>query len=489
MGSSRAVHQRGRAGNRRSMNDDALRTYAEAFCISHEGKWELLCEIGSGNSASVYRLRTDVQTAALKIYRPRFLQGGNARIEKRRLDDQMSLRGHGHPNLIDFFDTGEIEDTRFLLMEYFPWQSLDRRLGTIKREEIAGIISKIASAAEYLEGKNFVHRDIKPENILISDDCQEVKLLDLGVMRPISTDDSDGTDQGYALPFVATARYSSPAYLFRDGTPTEDMWRALTFYQLGAVLHDLLMKRPLFDDEVRTRNRYRVAAAVLHTTPEVRAPDAPPWLVALARNCLVKDDVLRLNRISWNSFRSKERINIDELRRKLGLGKVDNEIGPDREIRVSFQERVKLRLDNGRDFLIRTGRHVLRKEKFPPNRMRKDSDTKSNSRLIEFCFYPGNVTEPAVSLCLVLRLSASEDSANRADLFLTSFLVRHGSSIPVEYDDELLWTTTFEDLKPEEDQLISLLTEKFVYLYAVAYDRLHIFEEGDDSTLQIREEI
>lgn len=53
------------------------------------------------------------------------------------------------------------------------------------------------------------------------------------------------------------------------------MWRALTFYQLGAVLHDMLMKRPLFDDEVRTKNRYRVAAAVLHTTPEVWAPDAP----------------------------------------------------------------------------------------------------------------------------------------------------------------------------------------------------------------------
>lgn len=183
------------------MKDNTLRSYAEAFCRSHEDKWELLREIGSGNSASVYELKTDVQTVALKIYRPRFFQGGNARIEKRRLDDQMSLQNHGHPSLINFFETGEIDDTRFLLMEYLPWQSLDRRLDTIKREEIAGIISKIASAAEYLDERNFVHRDIKPENILISDDRQEVKLLDLGVMRPISTDDSDGTDQGYALPF------------------------------------------------------------------------------------------------------------------------------------------------------------------------------------------------------------------------------------------------------------------------------------------------
>ena len=401
----------------------------------------------------------------------------------------MSLRGHGHPNLIDFFDTGEVEDTCFLLMEYFPWQSLDRRIDTIKREEIAGIISKIASAAEYLEGKNFVHRDIKSENILISDDRQEVKLLDLGVMRPISTHDSDGTDQGYELPFVATAQYSSPAYLFRDGPPTEDMWRALTFYQLGAVLHDLLMKRPLFDDEVRTRNKYRVAAAVLLTTPEVRAPDALSWLVALARNCLVKDDALRLNRISWNSFRPKERKNIDELRRKLGLGKADGEIGPDREIHASLQEKARVRLDNGRDFLIQTGRHVLRKEQFPPDSMRKDSDAKPNSRSIEFSFHPDNATESTVRVCLVLRLSVSEDSFNRADLSFAAFLTKHGSTIPLEYDDEHLWTTTSEDLKSEEDQLIILLTEKFIYFYGVAYDRLHVFEKGGCSTLQIREEI
>lgn len=470
------------------MKDDALRRYAEAFCSSHEGKRELLSEIGSGNSASVYKLRIGVRTAALKIYHPRFLQGGNARIEKRRLDDQMSLRGHGHPNLIDFFDTGEIEDTRFLLMEYFPWQSLDRRLGTIKREEIAGIISKIASAAEYLESKNFVHRDIKPENILISDDRQEVKLLDLGVMRPISTDDSDGTDQGYALPFVATARYSSPAYLFRNGPPPEDMWRALTFYQLGAVLHDLLMKRTLFDDEVRTRNRYRVAAAVLLTTPEVRAPDAPPWLVALARNCLVKEDNLRLSRVTWSSFQAEERSNIDEQRRRLGLVQTEGEIGPDREADTFLQEKTRVRLDRGQDFLIQIGRHVLLKESFPPASMNKDLETESNSRLVEFNFSPRDAEDPTTSFRLVLRLSVPEDSYDRVDLFLAAFLVKQGSSVPVEYDDGHLWRTAFDELELEEDQLIPLLAEKFISFYAVAHDNLHVFEAGENSTLHIKEE-
>ena len=226
------------------MKDNALCSYAKAFCDDSQDGWELIDEIGSGNSASVYKLMSDDRVAALKIYDPRFFEGDKAVVEKRRVLDQMSLKGHEHPNLIDFFRAGEIGSTYFLLMEYLPWKSLDQRLETIERTEIAGIISKIAAAAEYLEERNFVHRDIKPENILISDDDRKIKLLDLGVMRPISTESSGGTDHGYALPFVATAQYSSPAYLFRDGEPTEDMWKALTFYQLGAVLHDLLMQYP-----------------------------------------------------------------------------------------------------------------------------------------------------------------------------------------------------------------------------------------------------
>ena len=274
---------------------DVLRPYAEAFCGASECDWVLIDEIGRGNSSSVYQIEANGGVAALKIYHPRFFEGGSASVEKRRVLDQMSLKGHGHSNLIDFFDAGEINGTYFLLMEFFPWRSLEQRLAKIDRSKIPAIVSKIAGAAEFLEQMNFVHRDIKPANILISDDSNDVKLLDLGVIRPISTEDnSEGTDQGYAFPFVATAQYSSPAYLFRYGTPSEEMWKALSFYQLGAVLHDLLMQRPLFDREVRTGNRYRVAAAVLHTSPEVQAYDVSPRLIALARNCLLKDDRLRV---------------------------------------------------------------------------------------------------------------------------------------------------------------------------------------------------
>lgn len=464
------------------MSHPELRRYAEMFCNRHDSDWVLTKEIGSGNSATVYQVRSKERHAALKIYHPRFFVNDRGEVEKRRLLDQMSLKGHGHPNLIDFLDAGPVGDTYFLLMEFLPWSSLDRRLGMIDREHIAQVISKVAAAAEFLEQQNKVHRDIKPANVLVSGDCQGVKLLDLGVMRTISADgDGPETDHGYALPFVATAQYSSPAYLFREDSSTEDLWRALTFYQLGAVLHDLLMKRPLFDDEARTLNKYRIAAAVLLKVPEIYAADAPARLVALARNGLVKDDNLRLSRVGWSSFHAHRRRSVTELRARLGL---EPSAAPaDAGSSVRARERLRVRLDERSDFLINLSRHVLRREGFPQAGMTQELHR--GGRDIRFSFVPGVATEDsAVEVQFVLRLVVRDDAQELVDLFLASLLTRAGAS-SVDCRGTLIWTTTLETLRTESEQLDSLLTEEFIRRYAAAADRLLAFDDRNETTVEI----
>ena len=467
------------------MNSDILRTHAEAFCKSRKGEWKFVGKIDSGNSACVYKLASKSQETALKIYHPRFFEGEQAKVEKRRLLDQMSLRCHGHPNLIEFYDAGEINETCFLLMEFLPWKSLGQRIKSIDRSHLPGIISKIAAAAEYLETRDFAHRDIKPANIMISDDCQGVKLLDLGVIRQISADDrSDGTDHGYALPFVATAQYSSPAYLFRTGHPTPDMWKALTFYQLGAVLHDLLMGYPLFDREVRTQNRYRVAAAVLLSTPEIKKTGVPPWLISLTRNCLVKDDDLRLRRVYWNSFHRGRPLNYKDLRRKLGLKPSKDDSYMD--TKAHRREGIRVRLEKGQEFLIELCRHVFRKEGFPNIGMTRNTNTDPNSREIVFSFVPENARQSSTQLHFVLRYSFQEEPLEETALFLSYFLTKNDGIIPAEFDEDLVWTTAFDNLEEENDELLSLLTDEFINRYAVADDQLLLFEESDDSVLCLK---
>ena len=294
-------------------------------------------------------------------------------------------------------------------MEFLPWKSLDQCLGLVDRSKIGAIISKIASAAEFLEGRDFVHRDIKPANILISEDNQNIKLLDLGVLRPISaTYEQGGTDHGYALPFVATAQYSSPAYLFRDSSPTEDMWKALTFYQLGAVLHDLIMSQPIFSRQIRSQNRYRVAAAVLLSEPGVRATDVSPRLITLARNCLLKKDPARLKRVSWASFRDEDESDHDQIHANLGLGHVraPTRAGLPADRRQS--ERLRIRLDEIQDKLVDIAQHIFTDNGFPQATARKFPGSSASSRCVSLAFRPSNSVQTGTHLTLVLQVSVVE---------------------------------------------------------------------------------
>ena len=116
-------------------------------------------------------------------------------------------------------------------------------------------------------------------------------------MRPFG--DSDLTDED-ARVFVGTLRYSSPEFLTRTEQDSVEGWRAITFYQLGAVLHDLIMRRPLFH---QLSEPFAVLVeAVKSEKPEIHADDVAADLVLLAQNCLVKAPDARLALVSWTDF-------------------------------------------------------------------------------------------------------------------------------------------------------------------------------------------
>jgi serine/threonine-protein kinase len=180
-------------------------------------------------------------------------------------------------------------------------------LGEVPDNQVPTLIAQLVEATTFLEKLDIVHRDIKPENIHVSEDFSKLKLIDLGVARGLSLPDEEAeeaTDHGHKRPFIATAQYSSPEYLFRLDAPSPDLWRALNLYQVGAVLHDLINKKPLFEYEVGLGNKWLVARAVLTKAPIF--PDSDPLrlatLKALATRCLAKDMATRLRIVAWSDF-------------------------------------------------------------------------------------------------------------------------------------------------------------------------------------------
>ena len=288
------------------MNKDLLnrlRPLAEAYLKRSDGV--LVKDVAAGGSAAVYvAARRDLQFA-LKVYAPELLQGENAGAELRRIDLQRSLLGHSCKFLVEFNQIVRDEHGCFIEMGYLPWASLKDVVVTVPEAAVPALFDQLVEAVRFLESRSIVHRDIKPENILVSPDFSELRLIDLGVARGADTEDDsdDATDQGHRRPFIATAQYSSPEYLFRLQSPSPQMWAALTYYQVGAVLHDLLIRRPLFDDAAKTDNKHIVSMAVLRQQPDVSGA-APQHLAlaALAADCLVKDPDLRLRLVSWDRF-------------------------------------------------------------------------------------------------------------------------------------------------------------------------------------------
>src|SRR3989344_4434213 len=116
----------------------------------------------------------------------------------------------------------------------------------------------------------------------------------------------------------ATAPYSSPEYLFRLEAPSPALWRALSIYQVGGVLHDLVCRRPLFERAVAADNKYALAMAVMREPPDFAGVPAhlSTW-AALAARCLAKDSRVRLHSVEWSDFHVATESVADRLRRVL----------------------------------------------------------------------------------------------------------------------------------------------------------------------------
>lgn len=261
------------------------------------GGWLVKKSLGHGKSAVVMLASKDGGDGALKVFHPELVERYGEPMQVERINREKQLIGLEHANLVKIFDGGKCDATGLLyvVMEVIPYKNLHEVLVDVPVNKIRGVVSQLAAAAYFLEQHGQVHRDIKPENIAISDDFEHVKLLDLGVLLPIGV---AGLTDVNSQTFIGTLRYSSPEFLERKEKPTTEGWRAVTFYQLGAVLHDLLMRKQIFWDQSEP---YSVLVkAVFEKRPEVYGDDTK--LVRICSQALIKNPATRLQLLTWNDF-------------------------------------------------------------------------------------------------------------------------------------------------------------------------------------------
>lgn len=265
------------------------------------GGYEVEKLIDNGKSAAVFLAHKDGIRVALKIFDDELIARYGDKAQLARIEQELKLVEVSHPNMVKILAGGvdELTKNHYLVMEYLDGRNLKKCLNDIPDENVPKLVAQLAEAAKFLEDMGLVHRDIKPENILVSNDFERITLLDFGVVRYIGK--PGVTDDDGIQPFIGTLQYSSPEFLLRKERDTLDGWRALTFYQIGGVIHDLLTRRSLFEEYATPYAR--LVNAVQYVSPIIEAINQPHRLIHVASCCLLKNPELRIAFIKWEDFR------------------------------------------------------------------------------------------------------------------------------------------------------------------------------------------
>ncbi len=300
--------------------------------------YEIIQILGAGKSATVYLGQYKTQKVAIKIFNIEIIERQGWEIQEERLLNELSLIGKDVDNVIKILGGKccKESDRVYLIMEYLDYRTLADLISEFPDNQIVPVIKEVAKAAYNLEKLGIYHRDIKPENIMVSSNYDRVKLCDLGVMKPVSRaniTDIDGT------PFIGTLRYASPEFLTRTETQDDDGYRAITFYQIGAVLHDLIMKKPIFYEY--SEPYIVLGNAVQQTIPNIENKNLDQKIIDICNLCLQKDPKNRLRLLNWDDLLNidlkyeRDKEIFDDLFRKKEVRQLNSNMNLQQEISIS----------------------------------------------------------------------------------------------------------------------------------------------------------
>jgi hypothetical protein len=199
-----------------------------------------------------------------------------------------------HPNVVQIFDYGNIENVYFIAMEFIDGKNLGEVIKALNRglpiDPAVFIMSRVSMGLDYSHNKKdettgealkIVHRDISPQNLLISY-RGEVKISDFGISKARS--EPSLTQAGVVK--------GKLAYLSPEQALGEPIDQRADIYALGLVFYETLTGHRVYDfssevDAIRT-------IPLMDIQPLSHAlPDIPEELSRIVMKCLEKQKDLR----------------------------------------------------------------------------------------------------------------------------------------------------------------------------------------------------
>jgi serine/threonine-protein kinase len=271
--------------------------------LSRLGPYELHEQIGSGGMGSVYRAWDAANQRWVAVKR---LSSSLALIPEavERFKREAALLGDlTHPNLIQYYGSGEDGGELYIAMELIDGMALDqvlRNYGALPVDAAVTTARQIARAVAYVHNRQIARLDLKPANVLLRTDGR-LYLTDFGTVRP-SNDSQALTEVGS---LVGTPLYMAPEQ-FSSG-PVD---ARTDIYSFGAVVYEMLTGQlaaggtELFEI---VRNQLEG-----NIEPPSRFVDVPPALEGIVMKCLAREPDQRYQ-VMTDVLEALERLDVPDV--------------------------------------------------------------------------------------------------------------------------------------------------------------------------------
>lgn len=262
------------------------------------GKYILLDKMATGGMAELYRAKlTGAKGFEKLIAIKKILRHLN--FEEKLLvsfiDEAKLAAFLHHPNIVQIYDFGSVDDTYFIAMEHLAGKDLRYSLkkaeetgSRLSLELILYIISCLCDGLDYahtlkdFSGNplNIIHRDVGPQNLFLTYDGQ-VKIIDFGIAK--AANQSTSTQSGTIKGKVA---YMSPEQA--SGSPVD---HRSDIFSVGIIFYELLTLVKMYEgDTFEALSKARKADFI--PVSEIR-PELPREIHRIVEKALEKETANR----------------------------------------------------------------------------------------------------------------------------------------------------------------------------------------------------
>lgn len=214
---------------------------------------------------------------------------------------EVSLHSHigQHPNVIEWFASGEDEVWRWIAMEFAEggdlFDKIEADVGV--REDIAQIyFTQLVGGISFMHSKGVAHRDLKPENILLSRDGS-LKLADFGMATMFEYKGQRKTSSTLcgSPPYIAPEILACGRVDKRSGSSAKYSPDLVDIWSCGVILFVLLVGNTPWDEPSSNSWEYQEYMRTSGRSTDSLWDRIPPSALSLLRGMMSIDPRKRFN--------------------------------------------------------------------------------------------------------------------------------------------------------------------------------------------------